>query len=150
MQQKELNELTQRYIRKLPFVKALILSELTEGVEVFKYVADDIKFAASNTQPESYLKILRAAMTELYSDFKNQFSKVSECNNFKISLMFDQYFVQKVQIGRNLLLVIICETVSSDGQESALDIGQLDLMVDEYKRNFQPVDAYITELNKDD
>ena len=62
-------------------------------------------------------------MTELYSDFKNQFSKVSECNNFKISLMFDQYFVQKVQIGRNLLLVIICETVSSDGQESALDIG---------------------------
>ena len=44
MQHEELDKLTQRYIRKLPFVKALLLSELAEGVEVYKYVAEDIKF----------------------------------------------------------------------------------------------------------
>ena len=54
-----------------------------------------------------------------------------------------------MQIGKNILLIIICETVSKDGQASNLDIGQLDLMVDEYRRNFQPVDALISEINKD-
>ncbi len=74
---------------------------------------------------------------------------MSECNNFKISLIYDQYYVQKVQIGKNILLVIICESVSNDGQATNLDIGQLDLMVDEYRKNFQPVDAFISEINKE-
>ena len=52
--------------------------------------------------------------------------------------------MQKVQIGNNILLIIICETVSNDGQASSLDIGQLDLMVDEFKLNFKPVDELIT------
>ena len=88
-------------------------------------------------------------MNSLYTDFKNYFSKVSECNNFKISLMYNQYFVQKVQLGRNILLIVICETVSTDGTDTALDLGQLDMMVDEYRQNFVPVDQHITEMNKD-
>lgn len=29
-----------------------------------------------------------------------------------------------------------------------LNIGQLDMMVNEYKRNFEPVDAKISEVNR--
>ncbi len=87
-------------------------------------------------------------MNSLYADFKNQFAKVSECNHFKISLFYDQYFVQKVQLGKNILLIIVCEVNNKLGQP-VLNIGQIDIMVDEYKRNFKPIDARITELNKD-
>ena len=58
MQHEELEKLTQMYIRKLPFVKALILSELVEGVEVYKYVAEDIKLSVVPTN-EFYLNGLR-------------------------------------------------------------------------------------------
>lgn len=123
MQNKELDRLTQMYIRKLPFVKGLILSELAEGVEVFKYVAEDLEFNTDKTKDyANYLNGLRAAMNSLYTDFKNQFSKVSECHNFKISLMYDQYYVQKVQLGKNILLIVICETVNKEGMPS-LNIG---------------------------
>lgn len=75
------------YIRKLPWVKGLIFSELHEQVEVFKYIADDIQFnmdTENRDDYQTYLSGLRAAMNSLYADFKNQFSKVSECDNFKI------------------------------------------------------------------
>lgn len=42
MQNESLDKLTQGFIRKMPFVKGLILSDLTEGVEVFKYISPDI------------------------------------------------------------------------------------------------------------
>jgi hypothetical protein len=60
-------------------------------------------------------------MNELYSDFKGQFNKLGDCHNFQVSVMYNQYFVRKMQIGKNILLILICETDS-------LDIGSLDLM----------------------
>ena len=106
------------YIRKLPWVKGLIFSELTEQCEIFKYIADDIKFNNQASEDreayQNYLSGLRAAMNSLYCDFKNQFSKVSECNNFKIQLFYDQYYVQKVQVGKNILMIVICECENSN------------------------------------
>ena len=46
-----------------------------------------------------------------------------------------------MQIGKNILLIAICETES-------LDIGSLDLMCQDYKQNFLKVDKVIEELNK--
>ena len=43
--------------------------------------------------------------------------------------MYNQYFVRKMQIGKNILLIAICET-------DTLDIGVLDLMYSDYKTNF--------------
>ena len=71
MQHKELDDLTQRYIRKLPFIKALIFSELSESVEVFKYVAEDINFKLGGSKLENYLNGLRAAMNSMYTDLKS-------------------------------------------------------------------------------
>ena len=76
MQNKELDKLTQMYIRNKPFVKALILSDLTEGVEVHKYVAEDLEFSIddstkSREKYENYLNGIRAAMNSLYTEFKN-------------------------------------------------------------------------------
>lgn len=63
---------TQQFIRKMPFVKAIILSELTEDIEVFKYLADDIEFKQSVTETnQNFLNGLRGGMNELYTDFKN-------------------------------------------------------------------------------
>ena len=82
------------FVRRMPFVKGIILSELTDDVEVYRYLAEDVQFKAEAN--ENFLGGLRSGMNELYSDFKVQFSKLGECNNFKIGVMYDQYFVKKV------------------------------------------------------
>ncbi len=46
-----------------------------------------------------------------------------------------------MQIGKNILLVAICET-------ETLDMGALDLMCADYKLNFAKVDKFIDEFNK--
>ena len=63
---------------------------------------------------DNFLTGLRGGINILYTDFKNQFSKLGECNNFKIAVMYDQYFVKKVQIGQNILMTVISETASVD------------------------------------
>ena len=50
--------------------------------------------------------------------------------------MYDQYFVRKMQIGKNILLIMICETKS-------LDMGALDLVCEDYRQNFLKVDNAI-------
>ncbi len=54
--------------------------------------------------------------------------------------------MKKVQIGQHILMVVIAEIQSKDG-ETTLDIGQLDMMVDEFKLNFTAIDAHIGEMN---
>ena len=44
-------------------------------------------------------------------------------------------------IGRNLLLIVICET-------ARLDIGSLNLMCGDYRANFAKVDQFIDQINK--
>lgn len=46
--------MTQMFIRKLPWVKGLIFSELQEQVEVFKYIADDIQFNMDTDNRDDY------------------------------------------------------------------------------------------------
>jgi len=46
-----------------------------------------------------------------------------------------------MQIGKNILLIVICETAT-------LDIGSLDSMCADYRSNFQKVDQFIDTLNK--
>jgi len=53
--------------------------------------------------------------------------------------MYNQYFVRKMQIGKNILLILICET-------ETLDIGALDMMCEDYKTNFLKVDKFIDEI----
>ncbi len=37
--------MTAMFVRKLPFIKAIILSDLTEDVEVFRYADPEIEFS---------------------------------------------------------------------------------------------------------
>ena len=114
MQSADLESKTQQYIRKHPFIKALILSELEDDVEIYKYIADDLEFKQETS--ENFLNGLRGGMNELYSDFKGQFSKLGDAQaagaltHFSVSIMYNQYFVRKQQIGKNILLIVICET----------------------------------------
>eukprot|EP00347_Sterkiella_histriomuscorum_P005332 403357018 len=78
-------------------------------------------------------------MNELYTDFKGQLKKLGDCQNFEVSVMYNQYFVRKMQIGKNILLILICET-------SELDMGALGLLCQDFKQNFQKVDKFIDEI----
>ena len=139
MQSAELETKTQQYVRKHPFLKALIMSELEDDVVIYKWIAEDLEFKQETT--ENFLNGLRGGMNELYRDFKGQFNKLGECANFKVSVMYDQYFVHKQQIGKNILLIVICET---DG----LDIGALESVCKDYQANFQRVDRFLEDFNK--
>jgi hypothetical protein len=78
---------TLQYARKYPFIKGLIVSELEDDVEIYKYIADDLEFKQETN--DNFLNGLRGGMNELYSDFKGQFNKLGDCNNFEISVMYD-------------------------------------------------------------
>lgn len=123
----------------MPFIKAVILSELEDDVEIYKYIAGDLEFKQETN--ENFLNGLRGGMNELYTDFKGQFHKLGDCQNFTVSVMYDQYFVRKMQIGKNILLIIIAET-------DTLDIGSLDSMCADYRSNFAKVDRFIDDINK--
>ena len=63
---------TLRYVRKMPYLKALIISELQNDVEIYKYINyKDIAF--KNEISENFLNGLRGGMNELFTDFKKQF-----------------------------------------------------------------------------
>ena len=59
---------TSQYIKKMPFIKAIMLSEIEDDVEIYKYISDDLKFKGEVN--ENFLNGLRGGMNELYSDFK--------------------------------------------------------------------------------
>ena len=139
MQSADLEQKTQQYIRKMPFIKAIILNELNDDVEIYKYIAEDLEFRGEVN--ENFLNGLRGGMNELYTYFKSQLQKLGDCENFQVSVMYNQYFVRKMQIGKNILLIIICETKS-------LDMGALDMMCSDYKTNFLKVDKFIEEINR--
>jgi hypothetical protein len=122
----------------MPFIKAIILSELEDDVEIYKYIAPDLEFKSEVS--ENFLNGLRGGMNELYTDFKGQLKKIGDCQNFQVSVMYNQYFVRKNQIGKNILLILICET-------NSLDMGALDLMCNDFKTNFVKVDKFIEEIN---
>ena len=104
----------------MPFVKAIILSEIEDDVEIYKYIAEDLEFKQEEIS-DNFLNGLRGGMNELYTDFKGQLKKLCDCQNFQVSVMYNQYFVRKMQIGKNILLIVICET-------KTLDMGELDIM----------------------
>ena len=64
--------MTHRYVRKMPYLKALIISELSNDVEIYKYINHrDIVF--KNELSENFLNGLRGGMNELFTDFQKQF-----------------------------------------------------------------------------
>ena len=67
---------TLQYVRKLPFIKGLILSELEDDLEIYKYIASDMQFKSETN--ENFLNCLRGGMNELYNDFKGQFNKLGD------------------------------------------------------------------------
>ena len=138
MQSEDLELKTQQYARKYPFLKGLIISELKDDVEIYKYIASDLQFKQETN--DNFLNGLRGGMNELYNDFKGQFNKLGECKNFEISVMYDQYFVRKVQICDSLLLIVICET-------ARLDMGSLGLMCADYEANFNKIKDVINKIS---
>ena len=73
---------------------------------------------------ESYLNGLRAGMNELFTDFKKQFEKLQTSNkskveeeksdedakdNYQVSIMYDNYYIRKMEITENVLMIAICD-----------------------------------------
>ena len=66
-------------------------------------------------------------MSDLFTDFKKQFEKLSMQNsdgmvqkevNYQVSVMYDKYFVRKKEVAENVLMVVICDT-EKDGLSPA-------------------------------
>ena len=112
-----LDEKTKRYVSNMPYLKAVILSELQNDIEIYSYInLEDIALNTHSQQNmESYLNGLRAGMNELFTDFKKQFEKLQTSNssnlngnvkeevkssetakdNYSVSIMYDNYYVRK-------------------------------------------------------
>ena len=128
----------------MPYIKAVIISELQNDVEIYRYINQkDIQF--KNELSENFLNGLRGGMNELFTDFQKQFEKLKtsqgmlnqselsldfgeekqrqtkeKSNNYQVSIMYDQYFVRKKEIANNILMIVICD-VQQDGTSSTSD-----------------------------
>jgi hypothetical protein len=77
MQSADLEQKVQYYVRKMPFIKAIILSDLEDDIEIYKYIANDLEF--KENRDDNFMNGLRGGINELYSDFKEQLRKLGEC-----------------------------------------------------------------------
>ena len=62
----------------MPYLKALILSEIQNDVEIYRYInTKDIQFKDElSGDIDGFLNGLRGGMNELFTDFKKQFQKL--------------------------------------------------------------------------
>ena len=138
---------TMRYVRKMPYLKALMISELQNDVEIYRYINNkDINF--KNEITENFLNGLRGGMNELFTDFKKQFEKIKSSqggekgdegmdfggeeekvgaksasapsSNYQVSIMYEKYYVRKKEIADNVLMIAICNT-EQDGSTTSDD-----------------------------
>ena len=122
----------------MPFVKGVIISQCSDDVELYQYNSDEIK-QWGNDRPEYFMNCLRVALNQLFFDFKQQYNKLEECKNYSVSAAYEEYFIRKQQIGKNLLMIVIADI-------KGLDMGSLDYCFDEYTANFVAVDETIGKL----
>lgn len=83
----DLEAKTMQFVKRMPYLKAIMLTELKDDGEVYRWLANDLKLKAEIN--ENFLTGLRGGINILYSDFKNQFTKLGSCNNFKIAVMYN-------------------------------------------------------------
>ena len=123
----------------MPYLKAVIISELQNDIEIYRYInLEDMKFSNDKIN-ENFLNGLRGGMNELFTDFKKQFEKletskqdmqkqaeqVSDMDfeenkdgekksalseNYQVSVMYNQYYVRKKEISKDVLMIAICDT----------------------------------------
>ena len=55
-------------MKKMPFVKAIIVADLEDDVELFRYFAEDMKFKREAN--EVFIRGVRGGIRILYTDFK--------------------------------------------------------------------------------
>ena len=77
-----LEEKTNQYAQKMPYLKALIVSELQNDIEIFRFINNyDIVFK-QEVLDDNFISGLRGGMNELFTDFKKQFQKL-KTSSFK-------------------------------------------------------------------
>ena len=53
----------------MPFVKAIIVADLEDDIELYRFFADDMKFKRENNE-EVFIRGVRGGIRILYQDFK--------------------------------------------------------------------------------
>ena len=60
------------FVRKLSFIKVIIISDLNEDLEVYRYVASDMEFNDKLVaQKTTIVDGLRGGMTALFRDYQS-------------------------------------------------------------------------------
>jgi len=77
----------------------------------------------------------------MYKEFKVQMTKLDNCKNLNITVMYDKYLVRKEQISPHLLMITISETEN-------LNMGELERLVTHFKKTFAPIDVQLQQLNQ--
>ena len=100
-----LEDKTNQYVQKMPYLKALIVSELQNDIEIFRFINTyDIVFK-QEVLDDNFISGLRGGMNELFTDFKKQFQKLKtssfkqqnnlENDNYQVSITYDKYYLRK-------------------------------------------------------
>ena len=66
--QQDLNDKTAQFVRRMPFLKAIMLTELGHDLEVFRWLSNDLQLKAKID--DNFMTGLRGGINVLFTDFK--------------------------------------------------------------------------------
>ena len=150
----------------MPYLKALIISELQNDIEIYRYInTKDMVF--KNEISDNFMNGLRGGMNELFTDQKKQFEKLQtsiaqraepamafddknenkkgSLDNYEVSIMYDKYFVRKKEIAENVLMIAICDVV----QDGCKTDAEGEIFVQSSSFNMGQVDLLFQDYQTD-
>ncbi len=94
MQHASLVDKTNLFVRKYPFIKAVLLSDMDDGVEIFKYLAEDLEL--KKDKDPNFLSGLRHGMTEMFTSILDQMKKLGDATKLQVAAQYNQYYVKQM------------------------------------------------------
>ena len=131
MQSKDLTDKTDKIMDRFPFIKAIMVADKEDGVEVFENIRLDEKEFLN--EEAGGISAVRYAMADMCNSILDQ-------ENKSILIKYDRCTVYKKIIHQNLIIIIIWET-------KGLDISILYDIGDEIEVNFANISKVVEELN---
>jgi len=129
--------LVKEYFKKLPFLRALFISNFEDGVSVFHHMEN---LNIEKIEDESFANALRHGMTEMYSLHQQQMKKVTKCENLAITATYKDFTLYKRKICGNLLLICICSN-------EFLDMAGLKLVANDLELAFKNIAKSVQEFS---
>ena len=75
--------------------------------------------------------------------------KKAKDENYQVSVMYNQYYVRKKEISKDVLMIAICdmERDHPNSENSTFNLGYLDIIFNDFSNNFKEIESIVEEIS---